>query len=526
MCTLELYSLYWAYKNYRTLETNKVKFPRLYAFVHAFFLNLSFYRLMGLLEDAAVKEDYKFKLNKVTLAIVLFSFAFLRIYLSFANNDSIWTFLVFTFAGTLVLFEFQKALIRVNKKLRPDIQPTKKFGIFEVIFCSVCAILLSLNVVNQFVPKEEVVEYKRWKFIESSYPEEVTDKQVKITKIDEFWERFGREATSMNKTHAKTWVDDYLNVVSPNLVWDIRASDENPSQNIFVVTSSMKRGNRPISEEVIARAPKIENWQFVSKRPVAPLDKVADHYKEKTGKELGNFQIKCELTDEQFIKVQYLSPDIKEADDADDRKNALALIDFLIGQEDQEEWIGTIDTEKAKEVSSPTEACKIFVGRFRELKEKALSRRFDKPIAEMSDEQFDHATDILFAAYSTFPFDSRRYSRFNEKFCTLNVSAENPFKTKDELEAAQNELNDALRRNKCGCILGGKFDQEYAFSYELCLTDIPTAVTVLNAFCTKHNYGKYVRLQFHDDVWLSEWIGIQRDTPEPDMIDMDRLPKE
>ncbi len=537
--TLGVYAVYWSYKNFLVLEVAKPKRPRIFAAIHAIFLTFSFYRLQGLLEDKAGKEGKEIRFPKAILAAAYIISSFWNLFSSSSNpqNQNGWAELGWIYAqvivDTLILFVVQKKLVEINRELRPSLMPVKKLGYKERTFCVIGVFMALLIGIGGSLPEEfNSFSYERWHFVDKANTEQWKTKSEKLELIRGFWSRFVKEQNRMKiaekgkdaKGNAKLWINEELPKIDPNIEWDLRVDPENHTQNILILTNRFHWGNRPLIEDMISLAPKIKDWKFMTARPKAPLYMVGILLDESGKGPLNDFSLECRPSKEHLINVIYKESNLNPQS-AESRKKGLEIVDLLIGQENEDQWIGWLDTEKSDKVPDKDEAGKKFITDFNQLKEKLLLERFDKPIAQMTEEEKQNAYDVLSDACTTYPFDSRRFSKFNEKFCYLTVKKENTFKTPEAIQNTINDLDKELRAQNCGCALGGTFDQEDRFYFDLCVTDIDKTTKVLQSFSRKNKYGKDAWLEFYDDIWISEWIGMESDSSAPEMRNPDRLPK-
>lgn len=532
VCTMGCYLLYWAYKNFLALEVAKPKHPRVYAFIHAFFLFISLYRLIGLLEDRAEKAGSNVNLPKVFLCLLFFFAPFIEGIL-FRHEGYNWIDISRVCFDSFIIFLVQLKIYKLNREINRDFKPEKRFGLKEKIFCSLgilCNIIIAIGV---FLPTDQSPQYVRWRFADSSNSEQGENKLEKLSKIMQFWERFSKEEKAMRivekgkaaKDNAKLWIEEELLNIDPNIEWDLRTDPDNPSQNILVLTSRLHWGNRPLVEEMVKQAPKTEGWKFMNTRPKAPPHLIEILLATSNNGTFNDFNIECSESKEHLINILYKESGMQESNSAESRRKAVEIVDLLIGQDNEDQWIGALVTEKSDKVLPKEEACKKFIAEFNQLKTKLLQERFEKPIVQMNEEERQNAYDVLCDAFTSFPFDSRRFSKYNEKFCYLTVKKENTFKTPEAIELKISELDKALRAENCGCALGGSFDLADKFYFDLCITDIDKATRVLRTFSSKNGYGKNSWLEFYDDIWISEWIGMEPDSTVPEMRNPDRLPR-
>lgn len=532
ICTFGVYSIYWAYKNFMLLEIAKPKRPRIFAFIHAFFLSISLYRLIGLVQNKAEKAGVPVKLPRVLLAILyfagrVFDIVFLR------TSEFGWLDVAKVCFDTFLLYQINSKILKINRELNPSSTPERKFGKKEIFFCILGILCYAIIFLGGLIPEQKSYQYVRWIFVEPGINEQQINKIDKLDRISTFWQKFKDSESSMRiaqngedaRAKAKLWMETALPDVDPNIDWDLRVDPENKNINILALTSRVQFGNRPMVEDMISRAPKLDGWKFTSTRPKAPLY-LHNILLSNRGINLPNdFVIECSQTKDHLIKVVFKEVYLDEPNSTKSRETALELIDLLIGQDNEEQWIGSLSTEKTDQALPKDKGSEKFISDFTRLKEQLLKERFEKPVSQMNEEERQNAYDVLSDSFSSFPFDSRRFSKFNEKFCYLTVKKKNTFKTPESIQKVISELDQALRAQNCGCTLGGSFDQEDCFYFDLSITDIPKAAQVLKDFSHKNGYGKDAWLEFYDDIWISEWIGMELESPIPEMRSPDRLPK-
>ena len=67
---------------------------------------------------------------------------------------------------------------------------------------------------------------------------------------------------------------------------------------------------------------------------------------------------------------------------------------------------------------------------------------------------------------------------------------------------------------KLGCHVGGGTGRCYSY-IDLALTDVRRGTEVVRQVLRDGNIPRRTWIQFFDDVWAHEWIGIYEDSPPP-----------
>lgn len=127
--TTGFWLIYWAYRNFKAFETKTLNHPKLYAFMHAFFLNISLHRLMSLIEMKT--GDYRIN---ISFPKIIFSIAFLA--LSVVENYFSKGILVIELScqalRLLIAFYIQRTIFDTNQKYRPETVYETKYSWKEI----------------------------------------------------------------------------------------------------------------------------------------------------------------------------------------------------------------------------------------------------------------------------------------------------------------------------------------------------------------------------------------------------------
>ncbi len=127
--TLGIYRIWWAAKNFQAFAI-----PNKNRFFNIFFglcLSVSLIQLLKALAKSYTENNLRFSLNILGLAIAFFT-ADIIIRASF--DKPIW---IAMFLDTLLLSRVQKAILELNRQVRPNAIINSKFSLSEVVLCSV-----------------------------------------------------------------------------------------------------------------------------------------------------------------------------------------------------------------------------------------------------------------------------------------------------------------------------------------------------------------------------------------------------
>lgn len=112
----------------------------------------------------------------------------------------------------------------------------------------------------------------RWKFPVDLTREEREARQETIVLIDQWWEEFAARVDDLNVMFGggkafdlPAWMADHLGAVHPHLMWEFGPAVRAPGHRL-VVTPESRYHLAPLVGEVLARAPRLEGWEFYPHR--------------------------------------------------------------------------------------------------------------------------------------------------------------------------------------------------------------------------------------------------------------------
>ena len=343
----------------------------------------------------------------------------------------------------------------------------------------------------------------------------MSDKSTFAQRVDEFWEAFAQQASAFTKDQSKIipWAIEHVDILHNELSWEF--VPWTPGKMNLTITCESRIELIPLVDEVIRKAPPIEGWTFSTTRPPVPSNMVANVFKSRTGNLLPSCMVSCPPADLNFIDIEF---DFSSASRKISLEHLFVLLEIILGEQFLRVWIGDIRF-----------ANKFLGGIFAPKRQKVpleeLRAHCDKIKAEILEGStpnsfyFEHpepTTGGLFtlkrSVYASSPerstiatvypqvmkatlaerFWSERYSRFDEIFCYLKINEEYDAIKRGEI---QDKLDDLLREQRMGCVLGGGFGHGSSF-IDLVLADVQKSKPLIKEFMTTLNIS--CKLHFFD----------------------------
>lgn len=153
--TFNLYSIYWAYKNFVVLDTTPVKRPKILAVCSSIFLTLTFYWLLKYIEEAAARQGKKINLHKGFLAAAYFALHFIEVCVGRANMGNFITeavSLTSIFVNILIMMVPLRAVLQLSQSSNPPVPVDFDFSIKNYVFMVLGGIVTILGIIGAFIP--------------------------------------------------------------------------------------------------------------------------------------------------------------------------------------------------------------------------------------------------------------------------------------------------------------------------------------------------------------------------------------
>jgi hypothetical protein len=389
--------------------------------------------------------------------------------------------------------------------------------------------------------------------VDSTSPAETKRRQEIERKIDDWWAEFTRSTVRIanlfsrkEKWDLATWMQSHLGAIEPRLMWEFGPAVRGKGHRLVITPESAKH-LRPLTDAILARAPRINAWEFYPYRLPEDLAQVEFTVQGRTGGDLSGVMALAAIGEHNLIDLVYYSTRAVDSQDEQANRDALVATESLLGEERLDKWIGAITVEplQARKMAGlvslgqlpervaaligqvkdqmPDEPCLHWV-------ETASWTLFKLQPKEADDYpgQFDllirKAAHVPMwkAAHSRALFCSERFSKHNETFCYVKLDGiegldEEKFADKSEIEDA---LDAVLKPAKLGCHVGGGTGLRYSY-IDLALLDVTRGIATVRERLQQGNVPKRSWIIFYDDYLSAEWVGIYDDSPPPPMPDFE-----
>jgi hypothetical protein len=390
----------------------------------------------------------------------------------------------------------------------------------------------------------------RWHTFSPGIPAEEAERQRILSAIDDWWSAFAARCgdilalfTGQQEWDLTSWMHDTLQAINPHLMWEFGPGLEHGHR--LVITPEYRFGLSPLVEEILGRAPELEDWSFFGHRLAEPCEHALAAVEARTGVPSAATGLKW--APGQFgmtnIAVEFPKAFLRENEDLA-LHHAFVFVETLLGEEALNIWTGQLSVQKkswggkrlAALPKAIQEAWRVRVSGLRDTPfleadpEEATWVTFKGEPAQADDFPAQQdlfvgltmAEDVWSNAHSGWRFDSVRHSRVGEVFCYLKMDGSEEldgtaFGDRAEIEDA---LNDRLRPASLGCVLGGGTGLRYSY-VDFALMNVEQAVKAIRDLLQQGNLSRRSWLLFHDTDWRYEWIGIWDDSPRPFLVDAD-----
>jgi hypothetical protein len=361
-------------------------------------------------------------------------------------------------------------------------------------------------------------------------------------RIDSWWRAFVAAAPKLDdyfhgdcRWDLAGWMRENLGVVDERIMWEFGPGTGGCGQRL-VLTPEAEHRLRPLVDVVLARAPKLDGWEFHAHRLAEDLTEALRTVAERTSVEFYGWQAHADLTDEGLIDV-VLSPPFALSEKEEARAAAPLLVESLVGEELMDLWIGDIEIgshtgsgplgDLAPIVRALVEAQRARLPRlpyWRRAREGPWTLLRLAPRTGQSD--FAGQQDMLIAKtmdldlwkalHGQRPFQSRRFSRSGELMATLKIDGAGCLPGDGVVDKASIEdaIADTLEPLKLGGQIGGGTGLRYSY-IDLALTNVEAAMDALCPVLRAARLPRRTWLLFFDADLGDEWIPLWDDSPAP-----------
>lgn len=381
----------------------------------------------------------------------------------------------------------------------------------------------------------------RWIFREPGQSEAADRKKTEAA-IRAWWKAFEENADDIAASFSRKkefelpeWMHSTLGKIDPDLMWEYGPALKTKGHRL-VITPEVARHLRPLTEEILSRAPKMKGWEFYAFRVPEDVEWANNNCEGRLNCKLDGVRASVSKGRNNRINVKYFFPDSFDDKLAGDA--AFITSETLFGEEYLDKWIGAIEVTREKEKRSVTlERLQPSVHSLIDAMRDQLPEKPCHEVLETTqwsglelkpEEQDEYAQrdDQIFVT-TMYPemwqasrqdslFFSDRFSRHGETFCYLKIDGEgaDPNERLERRVAFEDALNTELLKFNLGGHIGGGMGVKYGY-VDLALMDVKKAIPKIRAIAQAQKLPKRAWLLFFDCYWVSEWVGLWPETPPP-----------
>ena len=398
----------------------------------------------------------------------------------------------------------------------------------------------------------------RWHLAEFGTEEEKLHKESTIVKIDAFFDRFAADADKLIETFRfgesdslKTWFAEHLHTIDKNLLWEmgIDIVGNRNEDLVLTITPGESTELRPLVETILKRAIPLPHWRFTQYTGPIMGFEFSHSLVEKNWSDAEGAIV---ARDCNYFDLLLRADFIKTPNQIEDIREAFFIAQSYLGEEALECWVNLICTEPKqvpvgrglfnKLTGKQKESSQAEGKQFMPLEE--LRQKHNLAIAELIDRlppepywanpfesvysmvvpepqvnrRFSVTTympSLFIAKGNRLLFQSRAFSRHDEKFCYLKMVKDPEFHQNLQWRYSLEErLDEKLRKAQAGCMLGGGVGLDACY-IDLILQDIPRSIEIIRAELMQAQAPETTWLLFHDADWKAEWVGLLDTTPPP-----------
>ena len=186
----------------------------------------------------------------------------------------------------------------------------------------------------------------RWRF---PHPGEDGARELVTGLIDSWWREFVAAAPRLDDYFRggdhwdlAGWMREHLGLVDERIMWEFGPGTRAGGGQRLVLTPEAVHRLRPLVDVVLARAPRLDGWEFYAHRLAEDLNQALRAVAERTSMDFGGWAACADLTDEGLVDVT-LSPPFALSEREEARAAALLLVEALVGEEVMDVWIGNVE---------------------------------------------------------------------------------------------------------------------------------------------------------------------------------------
>lgn len=399
----------------------------------------------------------------------------------------------------------------------------------------------------------------RWRYIDNQSQTEVLYRKRVLDQIDGWWQSFDKRAREF-EAHIRgrrplpidelaNWVDDGLNKINDNLLWELWPGEDD--RCLFIITPELDHYKRPLVRTIVEMAPELHGWQFLPSRPALSVDVLESIFEARTGLNIPETKVLCVRSSRNVVNVTFFSDSFSGENDREDIETAYCLCEYLLGEETLNKWVGNISTsvintsagrivhmfdrDKQSDMSNTcslsefSQAVDKVVLEIRmqvddqPLRLQTLSAPYPLTVQEDSvpsrrRNYVSAKPKIIESIVTNGIFYSERFSRHGEHFAYLKIGDDDAMSFADFV-ALREAVDAGLRQAAAGCVFGfgssTDGDESGSLYIDLALEDIDKAIECVRQTAYEQKLSANSWLFFFDTELEQEWIGLHADSAAP-----------
>lgn len=375
-----------------------------------------------------------------------------------------------------------------------------------------------------------------------------------IPKIDAWWTEFRSRTDDLDqhflqgkKWDLPGWIHDHLQVINPNLMWEFGPAVRGRGHRL-VITPESRRYLRPLVQQILARAPQIDGWEFYAYRLPEKFERTESIIQARTGGNVSKTFFRAEVDGLNRIDLLFLSRDYAGEDDRQALNDVFVATESLLGEEVLDRWIGLIEVAHWDHTLDEPQGIRNLKSEVDRLIDQVRNTLPDRPYFRIEEdlsqwslyklkpeeaEDYPGQSDMYVGksmisrmwvnAHCGESFDSVRFSEQGEVFCYIKLDGTQGLDGTEYVDKGgiEDHVDEAVRGAEVGRFVGGGTGLRYSY-IDLALVDVDRGAEIVKRVLREGNIGKRTWLQFFDADREAEWIGIWDDTPPPPMPDWDK----
>jgi hypothetical protein len=380
----------------------------------------------------------------------------------------------------------------------------------------------------------------RWRFPDPDDLSENMQRAAIVARIDTWWRNFTTKVEDVDALfHRRAqwdltgWMRSELAEIDDRLMWEFGPGTKGGHR--LVITPELNLHLRPLTRAILARAPRLEGWEFYEHRLAEDLDTARATVAARTGGDLDALSV-VPVLHRRRIDLTFSTSRNSGEEQAAIYEGFVAC-EALLGEDILDRWVGELQASRKRGglrlVSPARDDGTIELGSLKAYVDDAIAEwRRKLPArawADMGEEEWslyrlqppevdDYARwDDLFIASTCFPdlfkelFEDERFysdtlSNFGEMFCVVKVERSDDFDM-DERTRLEEELDEHLKHRSLGAVIGNGTGVRYSYVF-LALKSPDEALQVVSRIAHKCELPRRSWILFLDSELEEEWLPV------------------